>query len=154
MGKTTAEIIVRPMTAADLEPVQRLERSSFHDAWTLETLLDELNSSLATYLVLAEADEVVGYAGYWLIAGEAQVTRVAVAAERRGLGLGKLLAEAMVEAAWQCGASAMTLEVRESNLPAQKAYEAAGFENRGVRPHYYQDNQENAIIMWLYPKAK
>lgn len=154
MGKTTAETIVRPMTAADLEAVQTIERSSFHDAWTLETLLGEVNSTLATYLVLAQADEVVGYAGFWLIAGEAQVTRVAVAPARRGLGLGKLLTEAMVEAAWKCGASAITLEVRESNLSAQKAYEAAGFKNLGVRPHYYQDNQEDAIIMWLYPEAE
>ena len=84
------------------------------------------------------------------MAGEAQVTRVAVQEELRGLGLGTRLTAAMVNKAWELGAEAVTLEVRESNLAAQKAYLTCGFASEGIRPNYYEDNHENAVIMWLY----
>ena len=93
---------------------------------------------------------LVGYAGFWLVAGEAQVTRVAVAEAERGQGLGTRLTAAMVNKAWELGAEAVTLEVRESNLAAQKAYLTCGFASEGIRPNYYEDNHENAVIMWLY----
>ena len=78
------------------------------------------------------------------------MTRVAVAKDERGKGLGRILTEALVGAAWQEGAEAVTLEVRKSNIAAQTVYTQTGFTVSGVRPHYYEDNQEDAIIMWLY----
>ena len=92
----------------------------------------------------------IGYAGFWLVAGEAQVTRVAVLEELRGLGLGTRLTAALVNKAWELGAEAVTLEVRESNVAAQRAYLTCGFASEGIRPNYYEDNHENAVIMWLY----
>ena len=86
----------------------------------------------------------------WLIAGEAQVTRVAVAKDERGKGLGKILTEELIAAAWAEGAEAVTLEVRKSNIAAQTVYIQTGFTISGVRPNYYEDNKEDAIIMWLY----
>lgn len=151
MGKTPKEDLTsRGMSAADLNVVQAIEQHSFHDSWTYETWLGELNSNLTRYIVLEKDSSVIAFAGYWLIAGEAQVTRVAVVAAERGKGFGKIITEALLEAAWQEGATAVTLEVRQSNAAALKVYAEVGFVSSGIRPHYYQDNNEDAIIMWLY----
>ena len=151
MGKTAKEgIVTREMSAADLKAVQAIEQESFHDSWAVESWLAELNSSLANYIVLEQDGIIKGFAGFWLIAGEAQVTRVAVAKDERGKGLGRILTEALIDAAWQENAEAVTLEVRKSNIAAQTVYEQTGFTVSGVRPNYYVDNKEDAIIMWLY----
>ena len=151
MGKTSKEgIVTREMSAADLKAVQAIEQESFHDSWAIESWVAELNSSIAKYIVLEQEDIIKGFAGFWLIAGEAQVTRVAVAKDARGQGLGKILTAALIAAAWQDGAEAVTLEVRKSNIAAQTVYTQTGFTVSGVRPHYYEDNKEDAIIMWLY----
>ena len=151
MGKTAKEgIVTREMSVADLKAVQAIEQESFHDSWAVESWLAELNSSLANYIVLEQDGIIRGFAGFWLIAGEAQVTRVAVAKDERGKGLGRILTEALIDAAWQENAEAVTLEVRKSNIAAQTVYEQTGFTVSGVRPNYYVDNKEDAIIMWLY----
>ena len=151
MGKTAKEgIVTREMSAADLKAVQAIEQESFHDSWAVESWVAELNSSIAKYIVLEQEGIIKGFAGFWLIAGEAQVTRVAVAKNARGQGLGKILTAALIAAAWQDGAEAVTLEVRKSNVAAQTVYTQTGFTVSGVRPHYYEDNKEDAIIMWLY----
>ena len=67
---------------------------------------------------------------------------------------GNILSEAIVNKAWELDAEAVTLEVRESNIAAQRAYENCGFASEGIRPNYYEDNHENAVIMWLYRKGK
>ena len=151
MGKTAKEgIVTRKMSAADLKAVQAIEQESFHDSWAVESWLAELNSSLANYIVLEQDGIIKGFAGFWLIAGEAQVTRVAVAKDERGKGLGRILTEALIAAALQENAEAVTLEVRKSNIAAQTVYTQTGFIVSGVRPNYYVDNKEDAIIMWLY----
>ena len=73
-----------------------------------------------------------------------------MAKDERGKGLGKILTEVLIAAAWQEGADAVTLEVRKSNIAAQTVYTQTGFTISGVRPNYYEDNKEDAIIMWLY----
>ena len=138
------------MVAEDIPDVVDIEATAFDDAWNAGMLLNELENELTTYVVMEQEGCLVGYAGFWLVAGEAQVTRVAVAEAERGQGLGTRLTAAMVNKAWELGAEAVTLEVRESNLAAQKAYLTCGFASEGIRPNYYEDNHENAVIMWLY----
>lgn len=138
------------MVAEDIPDVVDIEATAFYDAWNAGMLLNELENELTTYVVMEQEGSLVGYAGFWLVAGEAQVTRVAVAEAERGQGLGTRLTAAMVNKAWELGAEAVTLEVRESNLAAQKAYLTCGFASEGIRPNYYEDNHENAVIMWLY----
>lgn len=147
---SAADVSLRPMSAADIPAAAAIEEQSFHDAWHAAMLLDELNNSLAHYLVLEEELRVLGYAGFWLVAGEAQITRVAVAASERGRGLGRALTSALVRLAWELGAEAVTLEVRAGNKAAQSVYRQCGFAAAGVRPRYYEDNHEDAVIMWLY----
>lgn len=150
MGTTTTEkITFRPMVEADIPWVRKLDTESFADAWSEATWQEEVASTLAYYLVLEKEYLPLGYAGLWFVAREGQVTRVAVRPELRGQGLGKVLTQALVEKARALGANNMMLEVRSSNIPAQKVYAQAGFKVLGVRPHYYQNNQEDAIIMAL-----
>ena len=107
------------MVAEDIPDVVEIEATAFYDAWNAGMLLNELENELTTYVVMEQEGRLVGYAGFWLVAGEAQVTRVAVAEAERGQGLGTRLTAAMVNKAWELGAEAVTLEVRESNLAAQ-----------------------------------
>ncbi len=151
--KAQATISFRPMAVGDVPGVAAIEAESFYDAWNENMLQNELDNALTTYIVMEVAGALVGYAGFWLVAGEAQVTRVAVAEAERGQGFGTQLTAAMVTKAWEMGAEAVTLEVRESNVAAQKAYLTCGFASEGIRPHYYEDNHENAVIMWLYKKG-
>ena len=150
MGTKAEKISLRPMRLQDLEQVAALERESFTDAWNASMLEQELANSLATYLVLEQGEVLAGYAGYWLVAGEAQITRVAVKFSSRGLGLGRRLTEALVAKAWESGAESVTLEVREHNAVAQRTYLGVGFRSVGIRPNYYEDTHEGAVIMWLY----
>ena len=91
---------------------------------------------------------VVGYAGLWLMVDEAHITTVAVRRDFRGRGLGKVLMLAMMDLARDLGARMVTLEVRKSNAIAIKMYEELGFRQKGMRPRYYTDNGEDALIMW------
>ena len=91
---------------------------------------------------------VVGYGGLWLMVDEAHVTSVAVRPEFRGRGLGQLLMLALFELALQKRARWVTLEVRVSNTGAQALYKKLGFREAGIRPRYYTDNNEDAVIMW------
>jgi len=154
MGEKTTKIVFRPMLLADIEFVENLESESFHDAWNQNMLENELSNALSSYIIMEVEGEKVGYAGFWNIAGEAQVTRVAISKSQRGNGYGNLLGQALVDTAWQEGADAITLEVRETNLVAQKAYEKCGFASSGIRPGYYEDTHEGAVIMWLYKQKE
>lgn len=152
MGEETT-LKFRAMVAEDIPALVKIEAQSFYDAWNEIMLLNELNNNLATYIVMEAGGQLVGYAGFWLVAGEAQIIRVAVAEAERGQGYGTRLTAELVNRAWELGAEAMTLEVRESNFAAQKAYLTCGFASEGIRPNYYEDNHENAVIMWLYKKG-
>lgn len=149
-------LTVRLLEERDLPVLLALEQEAFPDPWSPATWQRERQNALATWLVAeiagSVARQIVGYAGIWLVAGEAQVMRVAVRKTLRGRGLGLQLTRALLAKAWALGAEAITLEVRESNLVARAVYEKCGFTAVGVRPHYYEDNHEGAIIMWLRQK--
>jgi [ribosomal protein S18]-alanine N-acetyltransferase len=91
---------------------------------------------------------VVGYGGLWMMVDEAHVTSVAVRPDFRGRGLGELLMLTLFEVALRLGARWMTLEVRVSNQVARHLYAKLGFREAGIRPRYYTDNNEDAVIMW------
>ncbi|MDG0814453.1 ribosomal protein S18-alanine N-acetyltransferase [Cohnella rhizosphaerae] len=143
------KIEFRSMTLADIDAIVEIEREAFTAPWTPEAFHNELTQNLfAKYMVMAKGDEVLGYGGMWLIVDEAHVTNIAVREAYRGKGLGeRLLRELMRTAAW-LGAARMTLEVRVSNERAQRLYRKLGFGPAGLRPGYYSDNNEDALIMW------
>ena len=136
----------------DLPVVMELDREAFFDPWSRETWMREIRNPIALWIVEAIDSDIAGFAGIWNVAGEAQVMRVAVRRALRNQGLGLLLTQKLIYKAWEAGAEAVTLEVRESNAAARKVYERCGFVSSGVRPDYYEDTHEGAVIMWLYRK--
>ena len=139
----------RQMTLSDLDRVMEIEVKSFAVPWSRDAYLMELTQNhFAKYLVAEAADEVVGYAGMWVIIDEAHITNIAIDPEQRGKRLGEELMRRMMALAIAHGAERMTLEVRVSNLPAQRLYEKLGFVSHGIRKGYYTDNNEDAMIMW------
>lgn len=90
---------------------------------------------------------LVGYAGLWLAVDEAHVTTIAVAPQHRGRSVGELLLNGLVDHALDLQADRITLEVRVSNVPAQRLYFKYGFTVEGKRSRYYTDNGEDALIM-------
>jgi [ribosomal protein S18]-alanine N-acetyltransferase len=141
--------IYRSMTLYDVETIVRIERESFTSPWSEEAFRTELTQNhFAKYMVMEIEGEIAGYGGMWLIVDEAHVTNIAVREQFRGQGYGeKLLREMMKTASW-LGALRMTLEVRVSNEVAQSLYRKLGFGPSGIRPGYYSDNREDALIMW------
>lgn len=149
MGVVIEELVFRKMTLDDLPSIMKIEQDSFATPWTEEAFRNELtNNMFAQYMVMEYEGEVIGYAGMWIIVDEAHITNVAILTPYRGQGLGKLLMAELQRTASFLGAARMTLEVRASNEIAQRLYRRYGFVNSGVRPGYYSDNHEDAIIMW------
>ena len=95
----------------------------------------------------SKADDIVGYAGMWLLADEAHITSIAAAGGYRRQGIGEALLIALIELAMQRNARVVTLEARVSNTAAQQLYLKYGFQQEGVRKGYYLDNHEDAVIM-------
>lgn len=138
---------VRLATEADLLELLTLEQVCFADAWTEGMLLDEIQSPLSSlYVAVDSSEQIVGYAGFWLVCQEAQITNVAIAPEHRQRGLGLMLLSELIVEARKKEARMYTLEVRLSNIAAQALYKRAGFDPVGTRPKYYSDG-EDAIIM-------
>ncbi len=96
---------------------------------------------------------IAGFSGIWMMAGESHITNIALRQEYQGRGLGEMLLIATIDLAASLNAGFMTLEVRMSNLVAQKLYEKYGFTQSGVRRNYYLDNREDAMIMSTEPIA-
>ncbi len=139
---------VEPMRLDDLPAVQEIERASFSTPWPPHAYRNELETNkLAHYRVVRVGSSIVAFAGVWMMVDEAHVTTFAVDPAWRRRGLGELLLLALLDLATEKGAREATLEVRLSNLPARRLYEKYGFRPVGLRPRYYSDNNEDALIM-------
>ncbi len=137
-----------PMSLDDLPAVHRIERASFSVPWPDDAYRSELlTNRLASYLVARVGEAVVAFGGIWLMVDEAHVTTFAVDPAWRRQGVGGALLLALLDLAIQRRAREATLEVRLSNVPARRLYEQFGFRPVGLRPRYYSDNGEDALIM-------
>jgi ribosomal-protein-alanine N-acetyltransferase len=149
-----AGLSLRRMTADDLPVVMEIELAAFKHPWSEELFRNELEHAWSNVLV-AERDEgsagarVVGFIIFWLVHDEVHVLNVAVAAEERRRGVARALLSACVARGRAQGSCLVTLEVRRSNTAALRLYEAFGFRSAGVRPNYYSDEGEDAIVMLL-----
>ena len=144
------EINIEKMTKEDIEDVISIEAEAYGEHhWSKEAFYSELSNNLAKYFVAKTVDnKLIGFAGYWGIIDEAHVTTIAVDPDYRRQYVGEVLLVTMLQGCYKEMFKYLTLEVRESNLPAIKLYEKYGFKSFGVRKGYYQDNNENALIMW------
>jgi ribosomal-protein-alanine N-acetyltransferase len=143
MGVTVGAI--RRMTTADVAAVADLEGASFDMPWPPEVFFEELSAPNRWYLVAECEHGVTAYGGIMLIDGDAHVMTIAVSPDHRRGGAGSRMLMALVDAALEMGANAITLEVAVSNRPAIALYEAFGFEAVGTRPEYY--GGEDALIL-------
>ncbi len=139
---------IEPMTFQDLPAVHAIERASFSVPWPEDAYRNELSTNrLASYVVARAAGAVFGFAGLWVMVDEAHVTTFAVDPRWRRQGVGQRLLLALLDLAVTRRAREATLEVRLSNMPARRLYEKYGFRPVGIRPRYYSDNGEDALIM-------
>lgn len=142
-------LIINNMTEDDLDNVINISNLSLSvEAWSSKSFYDELKNPLAKYIVAKVNNEVTGFAGLWTIGNEGHITNIAVHPKFRGLGIGNELILALINNKLQWNISALTLEVRESNIIAKSLYHKFGFVEEGIRKNYYSDNNESAIIMW------
>ncbi len=138
---------MRPMRLSDLPAVMETDRRSFPTPWSEEIWRQELTGPFGLYLVLEEGDNLSGHIGLKLISGEAHVVTLAVRPERRRRGFARALIEAALGDPVSAGARYLHLEVRPSNVAARVLYRSLGFDETGVRPRYYGD--EDALLMTL-----
>lgn len=150
--ETADDLTFREMSLTDIPEVCTIEGLSFPTPWSEESFRSELlYNQLAHYYVLELKGHVVAYGGLWTVAGEGHITNIAVHPVFRGRGYGRRVTELMLAAGEQLACVRFTLEVRTANRPAIALYESLGFHGVGVRPRYYQDTGEDALIMWRDP---
>ncbi|OWZ84799.1 ribosomal protein S18-alanine N-acetyltransferase [Natranaerobius trueperi] len=151
--KTFSDYSIRGMVKDDISKVMEIEKCSFNSPWSENAFFHELEKNfLATYFVFEhiheEGKELFAYGGYWLIQDDCHITNIAVDPNYRGIGVGRVVLISLLTHAKERGATRATLEVRKSNESAIRLYQKLGFEQLGIRPNYYQDNNEDAIIMY------
>jgi len=149
-------ISIRPMKSEDLPQVQTIDRLSFSMPWPGSAYEYELYENPLSLLWIAEAhppegeDKVVGMIVVWLIVDEAHIATIAVLPEYRGQGIARCLLVTALQEVIRRGLRIATLEVRSGNIAAQNLYHRFGFSSVGLRPRYYRDNNEDALIMTVY----
>ena len=137
------------MELSDIEDILVVEKLSFSIPWSRDSFEKEIvDNNLATYLVAKVNEKAVGYIGMWKVLNEGHITNVAVHPEFRHQGIGDQLVSELLSLCEKENIDFVTLEVRKSNQKAIRLYEKHGFVAEGIRKAYYQDNKEDAIIMW------
>lgn len=144
---------IRKMTLGDLPAVMAIEHQAFSNPWTTEMVKKELTQDWSTVL-LGESITPSGwviraFAIFWLVADEVHVLNVATDGAVRRQGFGRQVMDAVLETGRAHKCRIATLEVRRSNEAAQRLYASLGFKAVGMRPAYYQDDREDAVIMIL-----
>ena len=127
---------------------------SLPEPWSKKSMLNELSNPLARYIIAENSEGIIGYIGLWIVLDEGHITNIAVHPQFREQGIGTKLIEALISRSSDWHITSITLEVRESNLIAQKLYNNFNFKVEGKRLNYYSDNNENALIMWKRKEAE
>nr|WP_228014757.1 ribosomal protein S18-alanine N-acetyltransferase [Fortiea sp. LEGE XX443] len=143
---------MRPLTTDDLSAILELDQACFGGLWTMEGYqreLDSPNSELLGLFSPLSTIKLLGMGCFWSILDEAHITILAIHPQYHRQGLGQALLYALLKTACDRGLERATLEVRASNLAAISLYQKFGFKTAGRRRHYYKDNGEDALILWL-----
>lgn len=140
-------VTLRSMRPSDLDDVLRLEKELFSDPWPREMFLHDFGEEDASCLVGEEGEALICYGIAWLVKREYHIANMAVRRARQGEGIGALLLDGMLDEARKRGCDTATLEVRFSNDRAIGLYRSRGFREVAIRPGYYTDNGEDALVM-------
>ncbi len=141
------------MKLEDVPRVHEIDVSSFSLPWPEKSYLFELTENPTTLALVAEITSstsrplIIGMVVVWVVMDEAHIATIAIHPEYRNYGYGKRLLADTMRRIIQRGVVLATLEVRKNNLLAQRMYLKFGFKMVGKRPHYYKDNNEDAVIM-------
>ncbi len=142
------KIRVRIAKSSDLDDIYELDVQTFAMPWSKEALSYDILENDNAFVIVAEYEgEFAGYADIWTVLDEADLNSIAVRVDFRRKGIGDAIMLAMIEMLSTSGVTTINLEVRVSNMPAIKLYKKYGFNECGVRPGYYLDNGEDALIM-------
>ena len=151
ISKAPQPFSIAAMEGSDIDAVMEIERLSFRAPWSRNVFLEELGREWARVDVLRDVatGEVAAFANYWLVADELHILNIATHPQHRRAGHATRLLAHMVDVARRGTCRCMTLEVRRSNAIAQRLYRRFAFRAVGVRPNYYAEDQEDAIVMLL-----
>ena len=142
------EISLHKMTNEDVDDILHISKLSFPISWSRKSIESELSNKLAHYSIAKIKDKIVGFGGMWTIVDESQITNIAVHPHYRGNGIASLILNELINVCENKKVTGLTLEVRKSNNIAQNLYKKFGFIHEGIRPKYYEDNGEDAFLMW------
>ena len=146
--RTGRERVVRLMQFTDLEAVAALEARSFALPWSLAIFSGQLGRETGLCLVCEDAGRLVAYLIADMFVDVWHLMNLCVAEEVRRKHVAAQMLEAYFEITERKGHRGHTLEVRVSNAPAIELYRSFGFVSTGIRPGYYSDDREDAVIMW------
>lgn len=141
---------IEELNLTHIDEICEIEKRCFSDAWSRQSFIEELDNENSVFLVIKIDDMIVSYGGFWYIVDEAQIMNVAVDIDYKGMKISHILMDEMIQRAKEKDMATMSLEVRVSNEVAINLYKGHGFEIVGVRKQYYQDNKEDAYIMYKY----
>ncbi len=142
--------MIRPMVVQDISRVSEIEKAVFTSAWSADDFMYELTENPFGHYFVDEIDGIIeGYIGLWILFDQAQITTLGTTLNQRRKGIAKRLMEFGLRHAFQSGAERISLEVRVGNIAAITLYESFGFQRKGIRKDYYQDNHEDAHLMVL-----
>lgn len=145
-------MIIRKMTADDILSAAEIERKCFVHPWSEQSIESEMNRENSVFLMAFEGSVPVGYVGLSIVLDEGYMGNLAVIEPFRRKGIGKALMKELLKSSKAFGLAFVTLEVRESNTPAIKLYEALGFIEVGRRKNYYKEPLEDALLLTKYFK--
>lgn len=144
------QVMIRKMEIEDVVQVLEVERASFPTPWTTDIFYQEIvDNKHAHYYVIEVDKKIVGYVGMWIVIDDAQITNIAISPEYRGKHYGERLFQFVIQLLLSLNVKRLSLEVRVSNIVAQKLYRKFGLVPGGIRKNYYTDNGEDAIVMWI-----
>lgn len=142
------DLTCRPMQFEDLKQILEIENASFPTPWTRTMFLGEMNNSRSILRVVSTRQRMIGYLALIRVLDEIHLTSIAIHPDFRRLGIGTSLLLAVLAEMEREGAKILYLEVREGNTHAISFYRNLNMALAGVRPGYYQDTGENALLLW------
>lgn len=139
----------RKMSLGDIDQVSQLEEKTFSTPWHKESFVEMNDNPRALFMVAMDGEKHAGTCGIITVAGEGDISNVAVDEAYRRQGIAYELVKAAMECARnEYDVTEFTLEVRAGNKAAIGLYEKLGFKSEGVRPRFYEKPVEDALIMW------
>ena len=141
-------IKIRKIEERDAEALGALAKEIFTMPWSVKAFADLVSDKNSLFLVAEEDGQIIGGCGLTHIMDEGDIHNVMVAPDYRGRGVAVMMLENLLDEGSTEGIREFTLEVRVSNAAAIHVYEKLGFVSEGIRPRFYEEPVEDAMIMW------